>query len=87
MSALEKSALEKFLSFMKVNDNGFEEEEYFDDEYDDYDDFEEDKPRKRILRSAKDDDYDEPSGGQAEAAKPQPERAASARSKVMSEDC
>lgn len=48
------SVLDKFLNAMKLNDDdGFDDEDYLDDEVDDY---EEPRPRRRILKSRDDDD-------------------------------
>ncbi len=60
------SALDKFLNFMKVNDDDGFDEDYLDDEYDDYDDYEEDRPRKRVLPKSSRDDFDDPVSAPAE---------------------
>jgi cell division inhibitor SepF len=72
------SVLDKFLNAMKMNDDdGFEEDDYFDEEYDGYDDYEDERPKKRILtKSYEDDDYeDTPSASKSSPAPaPAPER-------------
>jgi cell division inhibitor SepF len=72
------SVLDKFLNAMKMNDDdGFEEDDYFDEEYDGYDDYEDERPKKRILTKSYDDDDYEATPSAAKAAptpSPAPER-------------
>ena len=76
------SALDKFLNFMKVNDDEGFGDDYLDDDYDDYDDYEEDRPRKRILPKNSRDDFDEPVSAPAERAPVQADRPAATRTKA-----
>ncbi len=77
------SVLDKFLNAMKMNDDGFDEDDYLDDEYDGYDDYEEERPKKRLLTKSYEDEYEDPTPASAPsasarttAASIQPERAA-----------
>ncbi len=72
------SALDKFLNFMKVNDDEGFGDDYLDDEYDDYDDYEDDRPRKRILQKNTRDEYDEPVSSQVERIPAQADKAQTA---------
>ncbi|MDY3919388.1 MAG: cell division protein SepF [Candidatus Limivivens sp.] len=45
--------LDKFLNAMKLNDDGFDDEEFLDDEIDDY---EETRPKKRFFKKLDDDE-------------------------------
>ena len=77
------SALDKFLNFMKVNDDEGFGDDYLDDEYDDYEDYEEDRPRKRILPKSSKDDFDEPVSAAPERTPAQTDRSqAAARPKA-----
>jgi cell division inhibitor SepF len=71
------SVLDKFLNAMKMNDDdGFEDDDYFDDEYDGYDDYEEERPKKRLLTKSYEDDYEEAPQPAKAAPVPAPERSA-----------
>ena len=79
------SALDKFLNFMKVNDDeGFGDDDYLDDDYDDYDDYDEERPRKRVLNRSSRDDLDDPVSAPAEKAPVQADRQAAVRPKPKS---
>lgn len=74
------SVLDKFLNAMKMNDDdGFDDEDYLDEEYDGYDDYEEERPKKRILSKSYQEDYEEDAPAapaSRSSAAPQPERTA-----------
>ena len=50
--------LDRFLNSMKMNDDDGFGEDYLDEEYDDYDEVEEERPKKRILKKAAQDEED-----------------------------
>ncbi|MDY3249240.1 MAG: cell division protein SepF [Candidatus Choladocola sp.] len=54
------SVLDKFLNAMKMNDDDGFDEDYLDDDYDNgYDDYEEERPKKRLLKKYNDDEFDD----------------------------
>ncbi len=61
--------LDRFLNAMKMNDDDGFGEDYLDEEYDDYDDFDEDRPKKRILKKVQEDE-DLPAAAPEPAAQP-----------------
>jgi cell division inhibitor SepF len=57
------------------DDDGFDEDDYFDEEYDGYDDYEDERPKKRILTKSYEEEPEEPVQTKAAPTPaPQPER-------------
>ena len=64
--------LDKFLNAMKLNDDGFDDDKFLDDEVDDY---EESRPKKRFFKKLDDDEEMDDFGyDNVEAVKQQPEK-------------
>ena len=59
------SVLDKFLNAMKMNDDDGFEDDYLDEEYDGYDDYEEERPKKRLLKKYDEEAEEEPAQSKA----------------------